>query len=200
MSKKKIGLCFTGGSKDEAFQKLEDWVLFVFLKNSRQVRIIKQEDGDVGTEELNVKKKCGRVSWLFLTKTSQNFKAVVTFNLLAGWQQNCRLRPLLYGWSHFSSNIHVCLSFTSSTWKIGSVKGLHGVLQLCALRAWQNTSSRLKVLLFSVALDTHLLSGPDLISLRLRHGPSLAFGAQRFYFIFFFPVIPGPRHSCWELS
>lgn len=52
-----------------------------------------------------------------------------------------------------------------------------------------NTSSRLKVLLFSVALDTHLLSGPDLISPRLGHSPFRAFGAQWFF------SDTWPRHS-----
>lgn len=44
-----------------------------------------------------------------------------------------------------------------------------------------NTSSGWKVLLFSVALDTHLLSVPDLISPRLGHGPFSASEPNGFF-------------------
>lgn len=76
--------------------------------------------------------------------------------------------------------------------KIGSVKGLHKCTAAVCTESMTNTSRGWKVLLFSVALDTHLLSDPDHISPLLGRGP-----LRRS------PVgFPGwlARALCWETS
>lgn len=76
-----------------------------------------------------------RTRLLTFNQNVTNFKADVTFNLLAGWQQT--VDSVLYIGDFIFFQDTCLLVVYIKYLKIGSVKGLHSILQLCALRAWQ---------------------------------------------------------------
>lgn len=110
---------------------------------------------------------------------------------------NCRFHPLdrLF---HFFQNIYLLVVYIKYLKKKVVVKSC---TVYCNCVCWEHGKGGWKVLLFSVALDTHLLSVPIPISSRLGHRPFSASEPFRvvfslsllfFFCLLFLVLLPGP--------
>lgn len=133
-----------------------------------------------------------------LNQTLTSLEAYVTLQTLAGWQQTVDF--ILWIGYFISSKIYI----------FGCC--LHQVLEkkvvvksctvYCNCVCWEHDKGGWKVLLFSVALDTHLLSVPIPITSHLGHRPFSASEPFRFVFSLFsfflssfFCTVTWPWHS-----